>query len=270
METIAAFDYLIYFFEHIDVLMLVFIRSLGFFMALPIISGQGTLMQGRIFLALCMAAALFVSGQVTTVYLLDTTPGYVYLVLLEFLVGMTMGYVVLAVFSLLFFSGQLMDFKVGFMMVNVIDPMTQVQVPLTGNLFYMGAMAMLVVTGGLHAFIMTFFYSYQILPIGTAVVIGNQQLAWYIVMLLVESTILAVRLAMPIVASMFIITVALGIMVKTIPQLNVFVVGIPLRLLVGLIILWLVMIPNMGAIFGHVFDIAIIAIREVIWGMQAT
>ena len=238
-------------------------------MAMPLISGQGIFIQGRIFFALCIAIALFMSGMVTTVYIVnDTTLGYVALILLEFLVGMAMGYVVLLVFNLIFFTGQLMDFSIGLMMVNAIDPMTQVQVPLTGNIFFMGLMALLVVTGGFHALFLTFFESYYILPIGTAHVVGNASLAWYIVYLLVESTILAVRISLPIVGAMTLVTIALGIMVKTIPQLNVFVVGLPLRLLVGIFMLLLVMIPNLMPIFTSIFNMAHLAMREVIWGMR--
>ena len=269
MADIAGFEILIYFFENVDILLLIFVRCLGFLVAVPIFSGQNMFMQARIFFALCLAVSLFMSGMVSTVYIAnDTTLGYVYMILLEFLVGMAMGYVVLAVFSLIFFAGQIMDFSIGLMMVNAVDPMTQMQVPVTGNIFYMGLMALLVATGGMHALFLTFFQSYEILPIGTAFVIGNQPLAWYIVYLLVESTILAVRLAMPILGSMMLVTIALGITVKTVPQLNVFVVGLPLRLLIGSIMLFMVMIPNLGAMFGHIFNMAHLAMWEVIWGMR--
>ena len=267
MATIPAFDILVYLFEHVDVLLLIFVRILAFFLAIPVISSQNVFMQGRVFLALCVSVALFMSGMVNTVFVFDTTPGYVYLILIEFLVGMAMGYVAFAVFNLIFFAGQLMDFQIGLMMVNVLDPMTQIQVPLTGNIFYFAMMAMVVVTGGLHTFFLAFFYSYQILPIGTAVVIGNAPLAWYMVLLLTESMILAVRISMPIVGSMMIINAALGIMVKTVPQMNIFVVGLPLKLLIGILLIWMVMIPHLGDMFGHVFNLATRGMREVIWGM---
>lgn len=268
MDNLEAFAILINFFEHIDVLLLIFVRLIGFFMLVPVISGQNIWMQGRIFLALTMAIALFTSGHVTTVYVANTTAGYVYLVLIEFLVGMAMGYVVFAVFNLIFFAGQLMDFQIGLMMVNVVDPMTQIQVPLTGNIFYFGLMAMVVVTGGLQAFFLGLFSSFYMLPIGTAFVIGNSNLAWYVVMLLTDSMVLAVRLAMPIVGSMMIINIALGIMVKTVPQMNVFVVGLPLKLLVGTLLLYTVMLPQLGDIFNQVFYMAQVAMHEVMWGMM--
>ena len=268
MDNIAAFDVLVLFFAQIDVFMLIFIRVLAFFLVLPVISSQNVFMQGRLFLALCTTVALFMSGLVSTVFYMQTTLGFVYLMILEFLVGLAMGYVVFAVFNLIFFAGQLMDFQIGFMMVNVLDPMTQIQVPITGNLFYFAMVGLVIVTGGLHSFIYTFFYSYYHLPIGTAIVVGNSNLAWYIVELLAQSTILAVRLSMPIVGSMMIINAALGIMVKTVPQMNIFVVGLPLKLLIGIILLYMIMIPNLGAMFGQMFNMAELAMREVIWGMR--
>jgi len=269
MDVNPGFDILVQFYSQIDILLLVFVRVLAFFLVVPVISSQNVWMMGRLFLALCISVALFMSGRVTTVYYMDTTLGYVYLLLLEFMVGMAMGYVVFAIFNLIFFAGQLMDFQIGLMMVNVMDPMTQIQVPITGNFFYFGLLAMLVVTGGLHAFFLTFFYSYQVLPIGTAFVIGNVELAWYMVMLLVQATILAFRVSMPIVGSMMIVNIALGIMVKTVPQMNIFVVGLPMKLLIGLFLMWLIMTPNMQAMFWQMFQMANEGMEEVIWGMRA-
>ena len=270
MDDIAGFDVLVQFYSQIDVLLLIFVRVIGFFMAIPVISSQNIWGMGRIFLALCVSVALFMSGMATTVYYMDTTLGYVYLILLEFMVGVIIGYVASLIFNLIFFAGQLIDFQIGLTMVNVIDPMTQVQVPIVGNLYYFSLMAIVVVTGGLHAFFETFFYSYTIIPIGTGTVLGNELLAWRVVMLLVESTILAVRIAMPLIGTMMVVNVALGVMVKTVPQMNVFVVGLPLKLLVGLVLLWIVMTPNLGTIFRLVGNMAYNAMLEVIWEMRTT
>lgn len=268
MDDVAGFDILVQMFGQVDILLLIFVRILGFFMVVPIISSQNIWMMARLFLALVMAIALFSSGVVTTVYYAGGTPSYIYMILLEFMVGMAMGYVSFAVFNLIFFAGQLIDFQIGLMMVNVLDPMTQIQVPLVGNLLYFALMALVVANGGIHMFFQAFFYSYTILDIGSAVVIGNVNLAWYMLFILVESTILAVRISMPIVGTMMIINIALGIMVKTVPQMNIFVVGLPLKLLVGIVLIWLVMIPALGGMYNQMFDMAINDMREVIWGMR--
>ena len=268
MDLVAGFDILLDFYEYAPIMMMIYVRVLGFFMLVPVISSQNIFAQGRLFMAFVMAIAIFVSGSVTTIDLTDNVPGYVFLILQEFMVGMIMGYVATAVFNLMLFAGQMMDHQIGFMMVNVIDPMTQIQVPIVGNLYHFMLLAVVVVTGGLHHFFEAFFYSYQMLPIGTGVVIGNERLAWYISHLLVESMLLATRIAMPIVGTMMIINVTLGIMVKTVQQLNVFSIGLPLKIFLGTILLWLVVTPNFGTTFRMIFDMAHLAMYEVIWGMR--
>jgi len=268
MDNLAAYDVIVYFFSQIDLLLVILVRLLGFFLFVPVISGQNIWMQGRLFLALVMAIALFMSGNVTAVYMMDSPLGYVYILLLEFMVGMAMGYALFATFNLIFFAGQLMDFQIGLMMVNVLDPMTQIQVPLTGNLFFFSLLAMLVVTGGLHGFFYMFFYSYTVLPIGTAVIAGNSDLAWYLILLLVQTMVLAVAISMPIFGTMMVINVALGVMVKTVPQMNIFVVGLPFKLIVGSILLWIVMVPNIGTMYWLIFNMAHDAMLEVMWGLR--
>ena len=264
----AGFDMLVLFYSQVDVLLLIFVRVLAFFMVVPIISSQNIFSLGRIFLALCVSVALFMSGIVTTVHYMDYVPGYVYLLLVEFLVGIFIGYVAFAVFNLVFFAGQLIDFQIGLAMVNVLDPMTQIQVPIVGNLYYFTLVALLLVTGGLHELFFAFFSSYQLLPIGVSFVIGNAELASYMVHLLLESTILAVRIAMPLIGAMMVINVALGIMVKTTPQMNIFVVGLPMKLIIGLFLLFAVMNPSMGHVLNLVLDMALEGMREVIWGLR--
>jgi len=270
MDIVAGFNVLVAFFEHVDILMMVFVRVLGFIMIVPVMSSQNLFGQGRLFLAFTVAIAIFMSGVVGTIDFVDTTPGYVYLILQEFMVGMFMGYVTTAVFNLMLFAGQMMDHQIGFMMVNVMDPMTQIQVPIVGNLYHFMLLAMVVVTGGIHAFFEAFFFSYQVLPIGTAVVIGNERLAWYFVHLMVESMVLAAQIAMPIVGTMMVVNVALGLVVKTVPQLNVFSVGLPLKIILGVSLLYLVVTPHFGTYFRYIFEMAELGLWEVMHGMQPT
>jgi len=267
MDGLEALGMLAGFFDQIDVFMLIFVRVIGFTIAVPVLSSMGMPVLARLFLALSISVSLFLSGMIVSVEYLDMMPGYVILIGQEFLVGMIIGYVAFAVFNLIFFAGQMIDHQVGFMMVNVMDPMTQIQVPIIGNLYYLTVAALLVVMGGLHGFVGMLFFSYDILPIGTAFVVGNAPLAAYIIMLLSNTLVMGLSIALPIVGSMMIINVALGIMVKTVPQMNVFVVGIPIKMLAGLLIMYLVVTPSMPFIFDQMYSMAINAMREVIYGM---
>jgi flagellar biosynthetic protein FliR len=126
---------------------------------------------------------------------------------------------------------------------------------------------MLVATGGLNSFIGAFYHSYEVLPVGMSNIIGNAPFAMMTLTLLTEFIVIAVKIAMPIIGVIVVINVALGIMVKTVPQMNVFVVGMPIKLLVGLFLLASVMSPTLGWIYDKVFDTAYDALISTIWGM---
>jgi len=265
METLP---FLISFFNQIDVLMLIMVRVLGFMIFLPILSGMGIPMQARLFTAFVISMAIFSSGIVTQATYYDTPAGLIMLIVSEFMAGAVMGFVLSFIMNVLLYAGQFIDFSMGFAMVNVLDPIQQIQVPVMGNLLFMLVSVLLVITGGLVEFLRVFFMSYELIPIGTAFIIDNQELAYFMVVSFVGFVLLAVGLAIPIVGTMLIIDVCLGIMVKAVPQMNVFVIGMPLKVLVGLILIFTVMLPSMGFIYDTVFNRAFETLVSTIEGMM--
>jgi flagellar biosynthetic protein FliR len=259
---------IISFFNQVDVLMLVMVRVSAFFIFLPVLSGASIPLQFRVFLAFLMSMAIFASGTVTSVTYHDSPAGLVMLIIAEVLTGAVMGFILFFVFNTILFAGQFIDFSMGFAMVNVLDPVQQIQVPVMGNVLYLTVSAFLVVTGGLHVFISVFFKSFELLPIGTAFIIGNAPLADFILWMFVGFVILAVQMALPIVGTMLIIDVCLGIMVKSVPSMNVFVVGMPLKVLVGLFLVFSVMIPSLNSIYSNVFSYALDGMASIIEGMM--
>ncbi|MCL2216347.1 MAG: flagellar biosynthetic protein FliR [Defluviitaleaceae bacterium] len=265
MDTLPI---LVSFFNQTDVLLLIMVRVSAFMIFLPVLSGMGIPMQARLFTSFVISVAIFSSGIVTQATYHDTTAGLVMLILVEFMAGALMGFVLSFVMNILLFAGQFIDFSMGFAMVNVLDPIQQIQVPVIGNLLFMIVSVLLVITGGVHEFLRIFFISYDLVPIGTAVIIDNRELAGFIVVSFVGFVILAVGLAIPIVGTMLIIDVCLGIMVKAVPSMNVFVVGMPLKVLVGLTLIFIVILPSMAFIYDAVFDRAIEMLVSTIEGMM--
>jgi len=244
-------------FDNIDVLMLILVRVSAFFIFLPVLSGMSIPLQLRLFFAFVTSMAIYSSGLVESVTFNDTVTGFAMLVLTEIMTGALMGFTLFFIFNVILFAGQFIDFSMGFAMVNVMDPVQQIQVPVMGNLLFMAANAVLVVSGGLHLFLRYFFFTFQVVPIGTAFILGNDPLSNFMVTTLVSFVILAVSIALPIVGTMLIIDVCLGIMVKSVPQMNVFIVGMPLKTTVGLILIYSVMLPNLNIIYNNVFETAL-------------
>ena len=265
-----ALSGLVMFYNSIDVFLLILVRVVAFLFFIPVISSLNIPVVIRMLIALCVTVVIFVSGTVSisTVVYNNTVPGYFVLVLTEFMAGILMGFIIFAIFNLLYYAGHWIDYEIGFAMVNVVDPMAQIQVPIVGNLYYLAIAAILVVSGGLNGIIGAFYQSYAYIPIGTANIIGNSQLAYSMLLILTNFIIIGIRIAMPIVGAILVINVALGILVKTVPQMNIFVVGMPIKLLVGLILLFNIMGPTLESVYYMVFGAAYDALLDAIWGMS--
>ncbi|MCL2357650.1 MAG: flagellar biosynthetic protein FliR [Defluviitaleaceae bacterium] len=258
---------LIDFFNNIDVLMLILVRVSAFLIFLPVLSGMSIPIQARLLFAFVMSAAIYAANIVTMATFYDSPAGFAMLILAEVVTGAMMGYILFFVFNAILFAGQFIDFSMGFAMVNVLDPIQQIQVPIMGNLLTLSAFAILVAAGGLHEFIRLFFHSYQLIPIGSAFVVGNAPLAEFMVWTLVGFSVLAIRIALPLVGTLLIIDVCLGIMVKAVPTMNVFVVGMPLKVLIGLFLMFSVMIPGLDIIYDNVFNMALNGMASMMEGM---
>jgi len=257
---------LLRFFSEVDVFLIVLVRILGFVIIIPVLSTMNIPAQIKIALSVAMAYLIFISGKVTSVYYDDSAAGFVLLVAQEFMTGFAAGFVVNLIFSVFYFVGQMVDYKIGFAMVSILDPLSQIQVPVTGNLLYLFITIMLVASGGLNAFIAAFFYSYDVLPIGAAAIVGNPTLMAYMADVLVRFFVIGVSVSMPVMGAILVLDVALGVLVKAVPQMNVFVVGMPLKVFIGLLV-FMLMFPLLGSVYSFVFEESYRNIINIIDGM---
>lgn len=253
-------------FGQIDVFLLIVVRLLGFFVVLPILSGANIPNLSKIILATGIAVIIFTTGIVDEVHYSPNVPGYIGLIAEEFFVGFLMGFVTYLAFTVFHFAGHMMDFHMGFKMVNVMDPLTQIQVPLVGNILYLIVCVVFIVTGGLHTFIYAINVSYTFFQPGQAFVLGNDRLYFYILSLFSNYIQLGFRIALPVIGTILVVDASLGILVKAVPQMNVFSVGLPLKVLIGTILLF-ILLPVFVGMANPVFDLATRALYNVMGGL---
>lgn len=266
MNAFAALA-LTYFLGRIDVFLLMTVRVLSFIIILPVLSGSSLTNIAKVLFAVSVAFMLFTNEIVVEIPIYSSVLGFLALVVQEFFVGITMGFVVYLFFTTIYLAGQLMDYQIGFSMVQVMDPFSQIQVPITGNLIYFFMATLLVVSGGLHVLISALAYSFEAIPIGRSLIFGNEKLYLYVVGLVADYLNIGLRMSMPVVGAILIIDVALGILVKAVPQMNVFVVGMPIKVLAGLMVLYIT-IPAFVSMFDMLFDASYKAVSSVIGGMS--
>ncbi len=254
------------FLQDIDIFLIILVRILSFMLVIPILSGQLTTM-AKVMFAVAFSFLLFSTGQVTAIAYDNSVPGYLMMIVKELFVGFTMGFSVYIIFNVFYFAGQLIDYQMGLSMVSVFDPILQIQVPIMGNVIYFFMAVILIQSGGLHMFISALSYSYQAVPVGFEQFFGNEALTFYIVNLMMDFFVIGVQLALPIVGTLLFIDIALGILVKTVPQMNVFVVGLPIKLLTGMAILY-VTIPAFVDMFHYIYKLSYQVLSNTIGGMS--
>lgn len=241
-------------FNNTDLYMLILVRIFGFLLFMPIIGGSNGIAMVKIGLAMAISAIIFTSGNVANVVYANNIIGYGMLILKEFFVGAIIGYIVFFIFNSLYFAGHMTDQQMGYSMANVFDPMTNTQVPVSGNLYYFSLCVLFIVNRGHHMVLSTLFYSYKALPIGKAYIVGNEGLVFGIISIMTEFFKIGALIALPIVGVTLVLDVALGVLVRAVPKVNVFAVGMPLKVIGGLAALWFIA-PVFSEIYYKIYNL---------------
>jgi flagellar biosynthetic protein FliR len=174
----------------------------------------------------------------------DGILGYATLVLQEAVTGAMIGFASGMCLYILNFSGHMIDMEIGFSMAMEFDPATNVQSTISSNLFSQLFLVIFVLSD-MHYFVIDAIYdSYQMIPIGGANLGGDFMsiMGKYIT----DYFIIGFRIILPVFSCILIINVVLGILAKVAPQMNMFVIGMQLKVFVGLFLLFMLMgfLPN--------------------------
>ncbi len=260
--SFSSSPFFVMMYNSMDIFLLIAIRLFGFAMQLPVLSSRGMPRNTRIGFVLITTMLIFFSEVNVEVQYVNSVFGYGSLLLQEFTVGFLLGFAVYLFFSAFYMAGQLIDYQMGFSMVSVFDPTTQTQVPITGNVLYLVASAIFVVSGAFNLVFKVLMDSYTLIPIGSAKLIQNSTVTAFLIDSIQTYLELSMLIAIPIVGTVILIDIAMGLLVKTVPQMNVFVVGAPIKLTVGLIVFTLTL-PNIVMIFENLY-FEILDLLEVI------
>lgn len=246
---------------------LVLVRLSAFFLAVPVFSYRT--IPGTFKIGMATFFALIISFQMDFTYL-EGTEDYLYFVLRETLVGLSIGLIAFMILTAIQVAGGFIDFQMGFAIANVMDPQTGAQSPLLGQYLYIFALLVLLSVNGHHLILDAIYYSYDFIPLEKLVLDTNlANLAEFVLRAFGQMFMIAFQMAVPIVGCIFLVDLSLGIMARTVPQLNVFVVGLPLKILVAFLLLILTM-GSFGIILNQLFKFMFQVMRslmEIIGGV---
>ncbi|MDX8046952.1 flagellar biosynthetic protein FliR [Gracilibacillus sp. S3-1-1] len=249
-------------FELIDInrlpaFILILVRVTAFFATVPIFSYRNIPAQLRIGIAVFLAWIMFYTLEVPT---LAFDGMYVLLIMKEAIIGLLLGLFAYMILAAIQIAGGFIDFQMGFAIANVVDPQTGAQSPLIGQYFYTIAILFLLTVNGHHLLLNGLMYSFTELPLDHLFHFSNID---FILRTFSQMFLMAFQLSIPVVGCLFLVDVALGIIARTVPQLNVFVVGLPLKILVAFAVL-LIFVTFYIAVVQQLFLFTLEAIESLI------
>jgi len=211
--------------------MVVFARVGGIMVFAPVFSARSVPAQIKIIFALVCSIAMMPAAAVMQI---PEEPG-IYAILDcafgEILIGMVLGFVASMIFAAMQFAGQLISFNLGFAIINLIDPQSDVEVSVFGLLEnYLGLIFFLLINGH-HWFFLAVSDSFRYLPVQGVHLTGPS--IQEIVRLSSQVLTAGVQIAAPVLAVTIICDVILGIIGRAAPQIQILIVGMPLKTLVG-------------------------------------
>lgn len=214
---------------------LIFVRTAAMIFFIPFLGARNVPRVFKIGLALLISLILItvvkIDAAIISADLLAITAG----IAGEIIIGFTIGLIAKLVFSAMEMAGEIIGFQMGFSIVNVIDPQTSTHVPIIGQFHTILTTLIFLTINAHHLFIAAIAESFILVP-PMRLALTNQMFAG-IVTLSRDIFILAIRIGAPVIVALFITNIALAIVSKTMPQMNVMMVGFPITIAGGLLIM---------------------------------
>lgn len=223
--------------NNIEYFFLVFIRVFTIIIFLPVIGYEGVDIRVRALFSFLTAIICFPLATFTAAPINGSLQIFIAYAANEVLIGVIIGFIPLFIFAGFEFAGEFMGMQMGLSMMSYFDPTSGANISTISRLKYITLMLIFLMVGGHIFFIEAITKSFDVIRLGEPSYSGFAGIIQIILSNLKEIYIIGIKAGAPVVVSLFVIEVGLGLISKTIPQMNIFLVGIPLKILVGLIIL---------------------------------
>lgn len=246
--------------EYFEAFLLILMRITSFLVTAPFFNTSNTPMRFKLGLGMFLTL-LIQMAMPLNVPAYSNAIEYAFLIIEESAAGILIGLSANVSVAAIQFTGRMIDMEIGMSMATIFDPTTRTQASLTGGLYNYLILMMLVVTDMHHFLLKALVDSFQVIPIG-----GIHMANTYDRVLGFFSSYFSIgfRLVLPVFAATLIISIILGILSKVAPQMNMMAVGMQIKVLAGLLIIFLTagLLPYMAEyIFENMQSMVISIIR---------
>ena len=241
--------------EELEYFLLIFARITAFMFTAPFYSQNNVPRMLKVALSAFISYLLYESIMPHEYVVYDTLLGYTVYVLKETVTGLVIGLAANAAMQISAFAGHIVDTDIGYSMSAQMDPATQQNITVTGYLYQYMFLLLFMVTG-LHRYLLQALgETFILIPVGKTVF---EIQAFYDGLLgfMADYIMIGFRIALPIFAVILIVNCMLGVMAKIAPQMNMFAVGIQIKGMAGLIVLYVTV-----SIMPHAADLIFLQMK---------
>jgi flagellar biosynthetic protein FliR len=225
-----------------------FFRIGGLFMAAPVIGTRSIPVKVRLIIAIAVTIVIVPLVDIPT----DVSPvsfdGFL-VTLQQILIGIAMGLTLRVVFVALELAGQVIGQLMGLLMASMLDPSNGTQVPIISQVYLLLASLLFLSIDGHLIMIAALAESFQSLPISSQGI--SSDAVWTFLTWISSIMATAVIIALPAIASLLIVNISFGVMTRAAPQLNIFAVGFPIMIVLGVLIIML----TLGGVLHHIIEL---------------
>jgi len=214
---------------------LVFFRMTGFFLPLPIFGSQQ--LPARIKIILISALSILIVTHTKPIPAPEHILTMAIFSVKEFGLGLVLGYVFMCIMQVIFIAGEMVSMQMGLSFATLVDPETDINTPLIGQFYHLMMLLLLLGMNAHLALIQVFTESMTLMPLGTFSV--SEHFFQDVMGLLSWMLGAGLLIALPVMLMLLMLNLATGMMSKAASQLNIFSIGLPVSLLVGLFTLGL-------------------------------
>lgn len=228
-----------FFAKNFQVFLLILVRMFGMFVAAPIFSSGVIPIRIRAVIAVYITACVFpiVAGYIGDIP--ENIFSYGMLVGSEAFIGILLGFLISIIFAAFQLAARFFSFQMALGISEVIDPFSQMGITVIGQLWMLMGIMIFIAIDGPHMLIMATFDSYQSIQL-FRIMEDSRTMFLALVNTFGAMFLVALKLAFPILITLFLLTVTLGMLAKAAPQMNIFMLGFPIQIGVGLIIMIMV------------------------------
>ncbi len=252
-------EYLIF---NVEIFFLSIVRISGMLVLAPVFSRREIPVPVRVWFGVLIAFVMLPGNILNHITEIEGFLSLALYAINEFFIGLTIGFIAFTFISTMFLAGRMIDTQMGFGMVNVFDPQTNVQIPVMSNFYNIFLILLFLVLNGHHMLIKALKFSFERVPIGLTITFDGVFIERFVEEY-VQFFVLAFQFSAPVIATIFLANVLLGVLARTMPQMNIFVVGLPLKIGIGFLTV-IVSLQFFVPFSQNLFDIMFDSIREII------